>query len=156
MALSVTVTGLAELEGILGNLGKAAASLGASSAVIGSASPVAGYVTYGTSPHTIAAVTARALHWESGGGSFFATSVHHPGTKPNPFAEEALLASEGAIRTLVDDAFTVIATGGPVSAAVAAIDAAGELVLKAVQEHAPVRTGGLRDSFTLVAAGRLP
>jgi hypothetical protein len=152
----LAVTGLDELLGILTNLQTGAARASAISVSVGTDAPVAAYVTYGTRPHTITARNARALHWTSAGGEFFARSVQHPGTKANPFMEEALVASEGAVRTLVDDAFTEIAIGGSPTLAVAAIEEAGALVAKAAKAKAPVRTGSLRDSITSVVSGRLP
>jgi hypothetical protein len=50
------------------------------------------YVLDGTRPHVIAARNAKALRWmgKGGIGVNFARSVNHPGTKANPFPEEAL------------------------------------------------------------------
>ena len=52
--------------------------------------PYAKYVIEGTSPHIIRARAARALHWKDAGGARFARQVNHPGTKPNPFPNEAV------------------------------------------------------------------
>lgn len=60
--------------------------------------PYAPYVTDGTRPHEISAVAARALHWTDGSGGHFAKVVQHPGTKPNPFAREAVRHMEPVIR----------------------------------------------------------
>lgn len=43
------------------------------------------HIEFGTRPHLIVAKDAKALHWKKGGKDFFAKSVMHPGTKPNPF-----------------------------------------------------------------------
>ena len=43
------------------------------------------YVEFGTPPHIIKPRNAKALHWKSGGQDIFATKVHHPGTRPQPF-----------------------------------------------------------------------
>ena len=51
--------------------------------------PYAVYVEYGTRPHTITPVRARALRFEVGGEPVFTRLVHHPGTKPNPFVRRA-------------------------------------------------------------------
>jgi len=47
------------------------------------------YVEYGTPPHDIRPRTGKALKFEINGKTVFASVVHHPGTKPNPFAERA-------------------------------------------------------------------
>lgn len=52
--------------------------------------PYAGYVVSGTPPHLIRPRSARALHWQAGGASRFARLVHHPGTRPNPYARRAI------------------------------------------------------------------
>lgn len=148
MALSVTVTGLAELEGILSNLGIASATAAGKSVAIGSDSPIAAIIEYGSRPHTIRPRSARALAFDAGGGTVFAAIVHHPGTKPNPVLENALAASEGGIVELVNDALTTVATGGPVSAVTQAFTLAGDLVVQNAKQHAPVRTGAYRDSIT--------
>jgi len=57
-------------------------------AVIGPAVPYAVYVEYGTRPHEILPVHARALRFEVAGRVVFAARVHHPGTRPQPFVRE--------------------------------------------------------------------
>jgi hypothetical protein len=148
MGLSLAVTGLEELTGILGNLGAAASAAGSASVAVGSDSPVAGYIERGTRPHTIRARNARVLAFETSGGTVFARSVNHPGTKANPVLGNALTGSEAGITELVNDAFTVVATGGPISAVAEAFRLAGDLVVTAAKAHAPVRTGAYRDSIT--------
>jgi len=54
----------------------------------------AGWVHRGTDPHYIEG--NNYLYWN--GASHPVTHVFHPGTKPNPFMERGLEASEGAIR----------------------------------------------------------
>jgi hypothetical protein len=44
----------------------------------------------GTSPHMIYPRTARVLSWTSGDRRLFATSVRHPGTRPNRFLTDNL------------------------------------------------------------------
>jgi hypothetical protein len=44
------------------------------------------HVEYGTAPHIIRPVNAKALSWKPRGGErVFAQVVHHPGTDPQPF-----------------------------------------------------------------------
>ncbi len=57
--------------------------------VVGGA-PYTGFVIHGTSPHVIVPRNAMALRFQSHGQTVFATLVHHPGTKPNPFGQRAL------------------------------------------------------------------
>lgn len=51
----------------------------------------AGYVNDGTRPHDIRPRNARALRFRVGGRTVFARVVHHPGTRPRPFLDRALL-----------------------------------------------------------------
>lgn len=52
------------------------------------------FVELGTAPHTITAKNGGFLHW----GTQFARSVQHPGSKADPFLENALSAgASGAI-----------------------------------------------------------
>jgi hypothetical protein len=57
------------------------------------------YVEFGTAPHIIRPVKARALANKET-GQFFGTLVHHPGTKANPFMERIVAASEPDITEL--------------------------------------------------------
>ena len=59
-----------------------------SRAVIGPTVPYAIYVEYGTKPHEILPVHARALRFEVEGRIVFAARVWHPGTRPQPFVRE--------------------------------------------------------------------
>ncbi len=48
-------------------------------------------VEFGTAPHIIRAVNAKALHWKTSAGTdVFAKVVHHPGTEPFPFIRMAI------------------------------------------------------------------
>lgn len=154
MSISLSVTGLDELTGILANLGNAAASVAAQQVSVGSASPVAGFIEHGTRPHVIRARNARALRWEGSGGTRYAKSVNHPGTKANPVLGNALTSSEPGITELVNDAFTVVATGGPVSAVTQAMHAAADLVATTAQQHATSRTGAYRASIVARYTGQ--
>lgn len=70
--------------------------------------PYAAFVVDGTPPHIIRPRAARALHWQTNGNSNFARLVHHPGTKPNPFARKALEELTPMLQATFKDA--VIAT----------------------------------------------
>jgi HK97 gp10 family phage protein len=61
------------------------------------------FVVDGTRPHMIAARGARALRFTTPGGQvLFRRSVNHPGTKPNPFAREAVTSVLPAVRATFD------------------------------------------------------
>ena len=51
--------------------------------------PHAVFVVNGTAPHEIRPVNARVLAFESGGKMVFTSLVQHPGTRPNPFMQNA-------------------------------------------------------------------
>lgn len=62
--------------------------------------PYARYVLEGTGPHVITASAARALRFYPAGGdtAVFRRSVNHPGTKPDPFPERAVMPLEPLLR----------------------------------------------------------
>lgn len=62
--------------------------------------PYTPYVIGGTRPHPIAAKAARSLHWVGPQGDMFARSVHHPGTKANPFNERAVFPLTEVLRDM--------------------------------------------------------
>jgi hypothetical protein len=57
------------------------------------------YVEFGTAPHIIRPVKARALANKET-GQFFGTLVHHPGTRANPFLERIISAAQPDITEL--------------------------------------------------------
>jgi hypothetical protein len=61
--------------------------------IVAAHAPYAYFVERGTRPHIIRPRTAQALRWyDSGGGPVFASIVHHPGTRPEPYLFPALVA----------------------------------------------------------------
>lgn len=52
--------------------------------------PYAGFVSRGTPAHIIRGNPYLAFHWEKMGVDVVVRSVHHPGTKPNRYLEDAL------------------------------------------------------------------
>lgn len=66
-------------------------------AVIGPRAPYAIYVEFGTRPHEIRPIHARALRFEAEGHIIFAAWVQHPGTRPQPFIREAAENLSGEI-----------------------------------------------------------
>lgn len=63
--------------------------------------PYALYVVKGTRPHEIRPVNASVLAFETGGRMVFTPIVHHPGSKPNPFMQNAVWDA----RSKVDEVF---------------------------------------------------
>lgn len=57
---------------------------------IGSDLSYAPMVHDGTRPHTIRPKRAQALRFRIGGRVVYAKVVHHPGTRPRPFLDQAL------------------------------------------------------------------
>jgi HK97 gp10 family phage protein len=58
----------------------------------GSDVPYASYVENGTAPHVILPRNARRLRFVARGGDLvYSAMVNHPGTKPNPFARNAMM-----------------------------------------------------------------
>ena len=53
--------------------------------------PYASFITDGTMPHLIRARSKRALAWP--GGAHPVRVVHHPGTQPNPYLQDAIDAA---------------------------------------------------------------
>ena len=86
-------------------MGKLAGSIvkevGDGEASIQALAPYAVYVVKGTRPHEIRPVNASVLAFEIRGKMVFTPIVHHPGTKPNPFMQNAV---EDA-RSKVDEVF---------------------------------------------------
>ena len=75
--------------------------IGDGEASIQALAPHAVYVVEGTRPHEIRPVNASVLAFEIRGKMVFTPIVHHPGTKPNPFMQNAV---EDA-RSKVDEVF---------------------------------------------------
>lgn len=85
------------------------------------------FVEYGTKPHLILPVRARALRWEAGGGARYVTSasgrryyrrtegtavfamrVNHRGTKPKPFMRQIVRNSQSDINALFRQALQIV------------------------------------------------
>jgi len=58
----------------------------------------------GTPPHRIEAKNARFLKFEMGGETMFRRAVNHPGTKPDPYLDNAAAAGEEDLDMAVDAA----------------------------------------------------
>lgn len=64
--------------------------------------PYASYVEEGTQPHVIAARNKKFLRWVDGGGTHFAKSVMHPGSKSIPFMGPAYLTAERVLNARME------------------------------------------------------
>jgi len=64
------------------------------------------FVEFGTKPHTILPKDKKALFWP--GAAHPVRSVNHPGSKPNPFMERIVAASQDEINTTFGSALQQI------------------------------------------------
>lgn len=60
------------------------------------------FVRGGTKPHIIRARLKKSLHFFVGNSEFFAASVNHPGTKPNPYHERVAVALRLQVQSIVN------------------------------------------------------
>lgn len=66
--------------------------------------PYAIYVELGTKPHVIEAKNGKALAFQMGGQQVVVRKVNHPGTKANPFMEEAFQAWVDSLGSMAAEA----------------------------------------------------
>lgn len=75
--------------------------------------PVAHLITGGTAPHEISPTRGQALAMTAPGGAGgpigFASSVRHPGTRPDPFVARGVDAARGDVDQLIDQAAATLA-----------------------------------------------
>jgi hypothetical protein len=76
---------------------------GGESGRVGTNLSYAGAVISGSAPHIITPKNAKVLAFRAGSAQVFARVVHHPGTKPQPFFDDALEASGSDIDRLTGD-----------------------------------------------------
>jgi hypothetical protein len=71
---------------------------------------VAHLITGGTAAHDISPIAARAISMTAAGGALvgFAGSVHHPGTKADPFVARGVADAAADVARIVDAAGTAI------------------------------------------------
>lgn len=162
MALNLTVTvknGI-EVVGRLQIMSEAARVFGGSRASVYSNLNYAHFVVDGTRPHTIyprgehsviatheLVAAHRALFWP--GAVHPVAVVHHPGTKANPFMQDALTAvGSQAEEAIASAAETIASGGGDANTLKKALNTAGLLVQAEIMRRAPTgKTGNLRQSF---------
>jgi hypothetical protein len=149
LTASVVLQNGTQVRARLAELSKAATVFGGSSVRIGTELDYAKFVIEGTRPHDIYPRDKKALFWP--GARHPVTHVHHPGTKPNPFLEEALASTRGAVEHFVADRLEQIAAGHGSNYS-QILPGAGKIVLEAARQDAPVVTGKLRASLYTVGA----
>ncbi len=66
-------------------------------AVVGVGASYAKFVVEGTSPHEISPVNGGVLAFQVAGKMVFTSLVHHPGTKPNKWMDEAAAETEAQV-----------------------------------------------------------
>lgn len=71
---------------------------------------VAHLITGGTAPHEISPIASRAIAMATASGELvgFAGSVHHPGTRADPFVTRGVADAAGDVARIVDAAGTAI------------------------------------------------
>ena len=74
-------------------------------AEIGPSAPYAIYIEYGTRPHIIRPVRARALRFEVDGEVVFTRLIRHPGTKPQRFIRETAEELQNQISRFASEVF---------------------------------------------------
>lgn len=77
---------------------------------VSSDAPYGEYVEFGSGPHTIVPVNAKALAFKGPTGTVFAMRVNHPGSKPYPFMEPAFENQAPLIQDMYHDLTDKIVT----------------------------------------------
>lgn len=72
-------------------------------ATVGVAASYAKFVVEGTAPHEIRPINGGVLAFEVAGKLIFTPLVHHPGTKPNPFMDNAAEGTMERVGEVVAD-----------------------------------------------------
>jgi hypothetical protein len=72
-------------------------------ATVGVAASYAKFVVEGTAPHEIRPINGGVLAFQLGGRMVFTPLVHHPGTKPNPFMDNAAKGTMDSVGGVVAD-----------------------------------------------------
>ena len=80
-------------------------SVEGNTAKVGPTASYAPFVSLGTAPHVIMPRAAKVLAFPGGnlGGVVFAKRVQHPGTRPNPYIENAVADTRSQILSIFED-----------------------------------------------------
>lgn len=79
--------------------------------VVGVAASYARVVVEGSAPHEIRAANGGVLAFMIAGKMIFTPIVHHPGTKPNPFMQNALEEVRGKVDSVFADLWLELVGG---------------------------------------------
>lgn len=131
----------------LGAVAAALRDLGLLTATIGSDVPYANLVLHGTRAHDILPRDKQALFWP--GAAHPVASVHHPGYRGNDFLTAAVDATLPLVAEELGFVLGGVVEGEDTARIVATYHAGMNEVLAAVKARSPVKTGRLRDSFTM-------
>ena len=91
--------------GVAGAAGKVYKEVGEREAVVGVGASYAKFVVEGTAPHEIRPVNGGVLAFQVAGKMVFTSLVHHPGTKPNKWMDEAAADTEGQVGVVAAEAW---------------------------------------------------
>jgi hypothetical protein len=154
--MSYTITtdnGMASFVKVLDALREGVSRIGAARAVVGTNITYARYVIEGTQPHKISPRDKSALFWKGADHPF--RSVMHPGTRANPFPEQALSSQAGAIDREIEAALSSVEAGAAQPDVVMrnGLLRAGYAVQAEIQRRTPVVTGTFRRSWYTEVVG---
>jgi hypothetical protein len=155
MAVTMQASGIQQAVSRLQAVLAAAQLVQRTSVVVGSPSSIAAMQNAGTRPHLIRARNARALRFEVGGGTRFARSVRHPGTRPLRFFERGAQQARPQIASFVRVGLAQVAAGAPPQAAVAGMVQGGRAARDAIRALAPRQSGAMAATIGVYIDGRL-
>lgn len=147
MEARVETHGVTLIADHLGAVAAALRDLGLLTATISSDVPYAGYVLGGTRAHDILPRDKQALFWP--GARHPVASVHHPGYRGNDFLSAAVDATLPLVAEELGFVLGGVVEGEDTARIVATYHAGMDEVNAAVKARANVKTGRLRDSFTV-------
>jgi hypothetical protein len=131
----------------LGAVAAALRDLGLLTATIGSDVPYADFVLHGTRAHDILPRDKQALFWP--GAAHPVAIVHHPGYPGNDFLTAAVDATTPVVAEEIGFVIGSVIEGEDTARIVVTFHAGMDEINAAVKAHANVKTGRLRDSFTV-------
>jgi hypothetical protein len=152
---TMQASGIQQVTSRLQALRAAAALLARTDCRVGSPSPVALWQNRGTPPHLIRARNARALRFVTSGGTRFARSVRHPGTRPLRFFERGVEQARPQIASFVRVGLAQVAAGASPQAAAAGLMQGGRAARDAIRALAPRRSGAMAATIGVYVDGRL-
>ena len=82
-----------------------------SEGIVGVAASYAKSVVEGTAPHEIRAADGGVLSFMVAGKHIFTPIVHHPGTKPNPFLQNAAQKARGRVEETFAELWLELVSG---------------------------------------------